>query len=550
VQFDRQPHRRKASILLWVGIGALFSIPVARWAIFEIDHQYANLAAGGLILLAVGSLGLVWMWGASNVQRVASLFVVAVAAAAFYGCFELKGFTGETLPQFGWRSWLAAPKPTVDNARVDADSPQIEYAKNAQFLQFLGSQRSGIVEEPSFGTQWKEHPPQLLWKKPIGAGWSGFVVHRSLAYTMYQDADDEVLAAFDLVSGNLRWSQRFPGRHYEPLGGLGPRATPTLFEDLLLSQTATGTVVCCNAVSGEVLWTQDVLKMGFATQGESEELIKWGRSASPLVVKKSDRAQVIVPMGGKANSETPITLVSMELRTGNVLWKQGTAQVGYASPALIRVGTDQQIVSVNENNVTGHDLLDGKVLWTTDWVSHSNSDACASQPVSLEDGRILLGKGYAQGSKMIRLERASGDSSSNSQSWSVATLWQSSRVLKTKFTNAIYYDKRLYALSDGVLECVEPEDGKRIWRGGRFGQGQLLVVNGMLLVSAEDGRIVLAKCEEGAVVYEQPILDGVTWNYPAVAGPFLLVRNGTEMACLYSPAQQASQVVLNTDTVQ
>jgi outer membrane protein assembly factor BamB len=255
-------------------------------------------------------------------------------------------------------------------------------------------------------------------------------------------------------------------------------------------------------------------------------------------------------MGGKANSETPITLVSMELRTGNVLWKQGTAQIGYASPVLIRVGTDQHIVSVNENNVTGHDLLDGKVLWTTDWVSHSNSDACASQPVSLEDGRILLGKGYAQGSKMIRLERASGDSSSNSQSWSVATLWQSSRVLKTKFTNAIYYDKRLYALSDGVLECVDPEDGKRIWRGGRFGQGQLLVVNGMLLVSAEDGRIVLAKCEDGAVVYEQQILDGVTWNYPAVAGPFLLVRNGTEMACLYSPAQQASQVVLNTDTVQ
>lgn len=550
MQSDRQPHRRKASILLWVGIGALLAIPVARWAIFEIDHQYANIAAGGLILLAAGSLGLVWLRVASNVQRVASCVVVAIAAAAFYGCFELKGFTGETLPQFGWRSWLATPKATVDNTNVDANSPQIEYARNAQFLQFLGSQRSGIIEEPSFGTQWKEHPPQLLWKKPIGAGWSGFVVQRSLAYTMYQDDDDEVLAAFDLVSGNLRWSQRFPGRHYEPLGGLGPRATPTLYEDLVLSQTATGTVVCCNAISGDVLWTQDILKMGFATQGESEALIKWGRSASPLVVKASDRVQVIVPMGGNVDSETPITLVSMELRSGNVLWKQGTAQIGYASPALIRIGTDQQIVSVNENNVTGHDLSDGKVLWTTDWISRSNADACASQPVSLEDGRILLGKGYAQGSKMIRVERATGDTPGDSQNWSVSTLWQSARVLKTKFTNAIHYDKRLYALSDGVLECVDPGDGKRIWRGGRFGQGQLLVVNGMLLVSAEDGRIVLAKRDDGSVVYEQQILDGVTWNYPAVAGPFLLVRNGTEMACLYSPAQQASQVELNTDTVQ
>jgi outer membrane protein assembly factor BamB len=528
----------------------LLAIPIARWAIFETDHQYANLAAGGLGLLAIGSLGLVWMLRASNAQRLVSVVVVAIAATAFYCCFELKGFTGETLPDFGWRPWIAPPKKTVDNARIDADSPQTEFAKSAQFLQFLGSQRSGVIDEPSFDIHWSEHPPKLLWKKPIGAGWSGFVAHHSLAYTMYQDENDEVLAAFDLVSGELRWSQRFPGRHYEPLGGLGPRATPTLYAELVLSQTATGTVVCCNAISGEVLWTQDVLKMGFTTQEESEALIKWGRSASPLIIKTSDREQVIVPMGGKSNSETPITLVSMELRTGDVLWKQGTAQIGYSSPALIRIGTDQQIVSVNENNVTGHDLLDGKVLWTTDWVSHSNSDACASQPVSLEDGRILLGKGYAQGSKMIRLERSSDESTDDSQRWSVSPVWQSSRVLKTKFTNAIYYDKRLFALSDGVLECVDPENGKRLWRGGRFGQGQLLVVNGKLLVSAEDGRIILANREDGTVVHEQQILDGITWNYPAVAGPFVLVRNGTEMACLYSPVQQASQVEQNTRTVQ
>ena len=81
--------------------------------------------------------------------------------------------------------------------------------------------------------------------------------------------------------------------------------------------------------------------MGFATQGDSEALIKWGRSASPLVVNTSGREQVVVPMGGKANSETPITLVSMELRTGSVLWKQGAAQIGYASPALIQIGSDQ-----------------------------------------------------------------------------------------------------------------------------------------------------------------------------------------------------------------
>ena len=540
MQFDKQPKKIKASIPFWIGIGALVAIPIARLSIFEIDHQYANLATGGLGLLAVGSMGFAWFRRATNLQRIASLVLCVLVTITFFSCFELKGFTGETLPVFGWKSWLAPKYTNVDNRQIDKDSPQLLAAKNARFLQFLGNERSGVIDEPKFGTDWNANPPKLLWKKSIGAGWSGFVVKHSFAYSMFQDGNEEVLGAIDLITGELRWSQRFPGKHYEPLGGLGPRATPTLHEDLLISQTATGTVVCCNALNGEVQWKQDILKMGFDSQEESESFIKWGRSASPLIVKTKDREQVIVPMGGKPTSATPITLASLDLRTGTILWKQGTAQIGYSSPALVHFGTTQQIVSVNENSVSAHDIENGEVLWTTDWVSHSNSDACASQPVSLGDGRILLGKGYAQGSKMIRIESISPDVSVETKKWTVSTVWQSSRVLKTKFTNAIFFDQRLYALSDGILECVDPNDGKRVWRSGRFGQGQLLVVNGMLLVSAEDGRIILADPGDGTVLHEQSILDGVTWNYPAVAGPFLLLRNGTEMACLYSPVQTES----------
>jgi outer membrane protein assembly factor BamB len=107
-------------------------------------------------------------------------------------------------------------------------------------------------------------------------------------------------------------------------------------------------------------------------------------------------------------------------------------------------------------------------------------------------------------------------------------------VLKTKLTSAIYDEGRLYALSDGILECVDAEKGDRVWRGGRYGQGQLLFVNGALLILSEDGRIVLADKETGKVVAQREVLEGTTWNTFAIAGAFLIVRNGTQVVCLKS----------------
>jgi outer membrane protein assembly factor BamB len=120
--------------------------------------------------------------------------------------------------------------------------------------------------------------------------------------------------------------------------------------------------------------------------------------------------------------------------------------------------------------------------------------------------------------------------------WSTKDVWSVNKILKTKFTSSIYHDGKLFALSDGILECVDPADGSRIWRGQRYGQGQTLIVNGTLLVSSEDGRIVAVDPKSGKPIAEMNALDGITWNTCAVAGPFLLVRNGSEAVCLTSPA--------------
>jgi outer membrane protein assembly factor BamB len=136
---------------------------------------------------------------------------------------------------------------------------------------------------------------------------------------------------------------------------------------------------------------------------------------------------------------------------------------------------------------------------------------------------------------LIEIKQVSEETRNKSvRIWKASDLWVNTKILKTKFTSAVCQGDNLYALSDGVLECVSAGSGKRLWRGERFGQGQLLLVNGVLLVTAEDGRIAAVNPENGTTIAQHAVLDGVTWNTAAVAGPYLLVRNATEAVCLKS----------------
>jgi outer membrane protein assembly factor BamB len=267
----------------------------------------------------------------------------------------------------------------------------------------------------------------------------------------------------------------------------------------------------------------------------SEKAILWGRSGSPLVVDN----QIVVPFGGRSGDSSLRSLIALDIETGKELWRSGEQQIAYSSPVLMTLCGVRQIVNINEGFAVGYNPSDGKVLWTAEWPSGSNADACSSQAVQLDERRLLLGKGYALGSKVIELTYSGTvpKNESDAAYWKIETVWSNTKILKTKFTTAIPHDGLVYGLSDGVLECVDPKDGTRVWRGKKYGQGQLIVVNNHLLVTTEDGRVVLVPATReglGKAIAEMPVLEGITWNVPAVAGPYLLVRNAEFAACLIS----------------
>jgi len=149
----------------------------------------------------------------------------------------------------------------------------------------------------------------------------------------------------------------------------------------------------------------------------------------------------------------------------------------------------------------------------------------ALQPTVIGD-TVLLPTSMAPGTRAIRVTK------SNDQ-LAAEELW-TSRQLKPDFTDFVAFQDHLYGIDGGFLTCISLKTGERKWKGGRYGKGQVVLIEnqGLLLLSAEDGRIVLLRADPGdhTELGSFKGLEGKTWNHPVVVGNRLYVRNAREAA--------------------
>ena len=107
------------------------------------------------------------------------------------------------------------------------------------------------------------------------------------------------------------------------------------------------------------------------------------------------------------------------------------------------------------------------------------------------------------------------------------------------FTDLLIYRGYAYGIDGGIFTCIDLKSGLRQWKGGRYGKGQALLLenSGLVLVAAEDGRVVLLRADskEHAEVSSFKALEGKTWNHPVLVGDRLYLRNAQEAACFQLP---------------
>jgi outer membrane protein assembly factor BamB len=92
-----------------------------------------------------------------------------------------------------------------------------------------------------------------------------------------------------------------------------------------------------------------------------------------------------------------------------------------------------------------------------------------------------------------------------------------------------------HVFDTGIFCCLDLATGKRTWKAGRYGRGQvvLLADQALLLVLSETGEAILlpANPERHEEVGRFRLLTGKTWNHPVLAHGRLYARNAEEMAC-------------------
>lgn len=427
-------------------------------------------------------------------------------------------------------------------ARGDAQSPPTKHVQHPapakaidvtpvpcgphDFPQFLGPDRNGCLRGRNLARDWTAQPPRLLWKQPIGPGWSSFAVVADYAVTQQQLDEMELIVCYSLKSGKVLWSHGNRVRFSSVIAGDGPRATPTIADGRVFALGSTGILNALALTDGTPLWETDILA------DHAAQPLQWGQSGSPLVV---DGLVVVNPGGPRGHS-----LAAYDAATGQPRWHAGDDAASYASPMLATQAGRPQIVMVNQYSVTGHDPSTGGLLWTyppTEQKAHTwlAPDPKVPQPLVVSADRLLIAAGYGLGCMLLELTPGAAEHRK------VRELWDGfNRQLKPKFTNLVLHEGYVYGLDDGTaLVCLDVESGARRWKQGRYGHGQILLVDDLLLVQSDTGRVALVEASpEG---YRElgsfQAVEGKTWNTPALAGRLLLIRNDREAACFELPAQ-------------
>jgi len=235
---------------------------------------------------------------------------------------------------------------------------------------------------------------------------------------------------------------------------------------------------------------------------------------------------VIVHAGGTADKGT----LAFETSTGELKWCAAAGEHSYSSPQLCRLHGEEFVAVLSDAGLNLLDPMTGAVALDYKW---KHEGYRALQPQVINGDSILLPTGVGTGTRCIRVSKTDSG-------LQAAEIW-TSRDLKSDFNDFVVFEGHLYGFDGAIFTCLDLATGKRTWKGGRYGKGQVLLLeaSGLLLVASETGQLVLLKADPTAhqELATRQVLDGKTWNHPVVVGDRLFVRNSEQAACLRLPLE-------------
>ncbi len=404
------------------------------------------------------------------------------------------------------REQAAAP-PSADVVKKAAPAPAFQ-----GWTDWRGPGRTGL----------SKHVPQTLPAKPKVL-WSADVTGPAMAgigatqeYVVVPDKDAaqkaDVLRCFDANSGKSLWTLEYPADVRIQYTN-SPRAAPVMHGDVVYLQGAAGDLHCLELASGRVLWRKNLLDEFLV------ELLPWGSSVPPLVV---DDKLIVAPGAPQAS------VVALDLKTGNVVWKTPGHAAAYSAFVVGTWGGVRQIVGYDVAGLGGWDPRTGRRLW--EMVPPRRSDFNVGTPVDLAGGILLATEN--NGTRLYEFGKQ-------------GLIRQQPVALNDDpapdTCTPVVIDDRVFCTAYGELFCLDPNEGlKTVWSvldDLYYDHTNLIAGNHRVLISNTEGDLVLVRADTDkydVVSHIRPFGEEEveSMSHPALLGDRIYVRSQKKLLCL------------------
>ena len=430
-----------------------------------------------------------------------------------------------------WVSYLSVFLLTgcSDQSNSTVDSTQFKTFKTTSstairmtdWPNLYGPDYGSVSTETDLALDFEANGPAVLWKRPIGKGYSAPVLRDGKLILISRHDDREVVECVDAETGNPLWEFDYPTDYdcsFEYSNG--PYATPVIGKDAVVTVGAQGQFHCLDLTSGKTVWSRNLLR------DYNVPLKEWPVTTSPLLV--DDR--IIFNLGAVEQSAG---IVALDIASGEVLWESTDHGFSHASPIAATIHDRLFVFAMTDKGLVCLDPVDGNVHWEVPHRIRQSDRYNAVTPVVYEDRVcIVTGPSVKPGFRCFQVQ----------PDGSFREPWKNIRLLNSQYTNLVVVNGHLFGFTPvkqggPELVCIDLEQGKHAWKTKPgIGRGNLLAVEDRLLILGEDGTLAVYELNGAApkevARTERPVLKRPCYTSMALGNGLLYARNERQIVCL------------------
>ena len=414
-----------------------------------------------------------------------------------------------TVPAFGQTAKPPA-KPGTAKPAPAKPAPAKVAAAGVPWTQWGGPNRNFQTQASGIKDTWPASGPRVVWKRPLGEGYSAPAVENGVLYTMYGQPKQEVVMAANAETGETVWEQTNPMTFDSDAAremGNGPYSAPLIVGDRLFTTGVAGRLQCLDKKTGKLLWSQELWSDHRGSR------MMYGYASSPMAFRET----VIVPVGGRGKA-----VMAFQQADGKVAWNKNDIGNVYSSPILMNVGGLEQAVLMMDGAVIAVNPHNGDLQWQVPF--KADYSIAIATPVSGPDNLIFVSAEYNAGAKVIELQRSGMETKATQ-------LWESNR-LRLHHGNAMRIGDAIYFCSGGkfsqaILSAIDARTGKIHWQERSIQKATFVWADQKLITLDEDGNLMIAypSIQGFKISAKAPLLTHLSWTPPVLVCTRLFIRD-------------------------